>query len=379
MTFSKTQRSNLYQQLTNNTSTNNIAFGNTLMNQFDMEYVHAFPAVFEERTDTSIMTQPSVQYYTMLNSRVRRIKSVTVRVGNFNWTPSEAPTINFWNQVNIVGTPTTPSILSDIPIYYYYYNGQIGLYPTPAGGYNTVTVRYETEPVPLTLEDVTTTVSAVPYILTLTGSLASGAVSATLSTNFLLTTGTYEITFSNGNRRLATCTLNSTAITFPAITATATTSIIVRTQTGGDIFTCGTVPSEINAGLNLYVQIGQTTGTTSGDGTWYKVDTGYTSTIFSITQKYQGASLAGATTALTFGQMSIIAEPYQILPVYRAVEQYYSTIAPDLNRAKTYKNYADELFAQMKFDYGNKNDDPTVSDTDRPIINPNLTISQSLT
>lgn len=372
---SYTSRRNLYGQLSNNTQSNNLTLGDTLMNQYDFEYLHQFPGIYQERTDTtSIQTQPSVQFYT-LPQAVRKVKSIVVTVGNFNWTPIEISTIGQWNAINL-----TSNITSDIPVYWYQYNRQIGLYPKPSNGYNAMTLRFDTEPSPLSLIDVTSTLTAASYNLTLTGALASGATTGTLSGAFALTTGTYEITFSNGNRRLATCTNASTAITFPAITATATAAITVRTSTGGEIITVGALPANVGATINWYVNFAQNTASTSGDGDWYQVETAFSSTIFSLKTRYGGGTTAASGT-VTFGQMSPLPETYQILSVYRALDHYYSVIAPEVQpvKAPKYKALADELFSQLKADYGEKSEDPTVQDYDKPILNPNLTIQSSLT
>lgn len=372
--LSYTQRRNLFGQLANNPQSTTLALADILMNQYDFEYLHQFPAIYEERTDsTSIQTMPSIQMY-QLPQRVRKVKTVVVTVGTFNWTPIEISSLQQWNAVNL-----TSNITSDIPVYWFQYNGQVGLYPKPANGYNAMTVRFSTEPLPLSLIDITGGITSTPYTLAFTGSLVSGATSGTLTGAFALTTGTYEITFSNSERRLASFTSASTAVTFPALTSSATSSITVRTSTSGDIVTGSSVPSNVGVGLNWYVQFTQGTAATSGDGAWYQVATAYSSTVFALATRYQGGTATSGVAV--FGQMSPLPEPYQILSVYRALDHYYSVIAPEATpvKAPKYKALADELFAQLKADYGEHSEDPTVQDYDKPILNPNLTIQSSLT
>jgi hypothetical protein len=62
-------------------------------------------------------------------------------------------------------------------------------------------------------------------VLTFTTSFANGATSGTLSSAFTGATGTYYLTFSNGNVRSTTLTNGSTACSFAALSATATASV----------------------------------------------------------------------------------------------------------------------------------------------------------
>ncbi len=347
----------------------------TLLNQYDQEYVHKFPSIYSERTDTtSITTYPSQQFYEV-PQRVRRINTLSVLVQNsnvtgsgFNWQPREVKTMQEWTTINM-----TKNITSDIPQYWFFYNGQIGLFPTPAAGYNVMTIRYQREPGFLATADYTTgTIVSVPFTTTLTANPASGATSATLSSNWTLTTGTWEMVFASGAKRLVTLTNGATTVTWTnALTATETsTAITINSSNSGSIVT-GSGTSWATYMQGWYLQIGQT----AGDGQWYEVDTVYNSTTLSLKKGYQGLAISAGSASYTVGQTSLLPETYQILPVYRAVSQYYTTISVDATRAQQFKAMADELFAQMKDDYGNKSTDPTLYDVNLPRINPNLTLN----
>ena len=126
-----------YGQLTNNNQSGNLSFGADFINQYVNEYLHAFPSIATERTDNSLQTLPGIEFYG-LPKAVRKVNTVTVTVGNFKWPPSECPSLEYWNQLNLVN-----NIASDIPLWYFVYNNQIGFYPTPANGYNNITIRYQ--------------------------------------------------------------------------------------------------------------------------------------------------------------------------------------------------------------------------------------------
>ena len=365
-----------YGIFTNNSSTTNLSLGDTLINQYTLELVHRFPFLFGEQTFI-LQTFPSQQFYTP-QLQIRKIMTVQINVGNtggstttgagFNWPVKESPSMQHWNNLNL-----TNNISSDIPQYFIYYAGQLGIYPKPAAGYNPITIRAQMEVTGSAIADYTTgTIVAIPYALTLTATPAKGDLAATLTGNWTLPTGTYQMIFSSGDTILVTLTNGSTTVTWTQpLTAAATTAITVRTASGGDIIT-GSGTTWVTS-MNGYVfSITEATG----DGFWYKIDTVYSTTKFSIVGAYQGASIAAGSAAYTIGQSSIIPPAYQFIPVYRAAEFYYTIIAKDETRMNKFKQLADIQEKFMRDDYGNKSTNPTIEDgDDKPIINPNLTVN----
>lgn len=362
---------NLFGTLTNNTSSTNLTLGDTLISQFTLELIHKMPFLVGEQTFT-LQTYPSQQYYT-LPTQLRKIDTVQINVGNtggtvttgsgFNWSVKEVPTLQRWNEINLVTT-----INSDIPQYYFYYNGQLGIYPKPATGYNPITVKGQVEITNDSVADYTTgTIVSVPYTTTLTGALAVGALSATLSGAWTLTTGTYQMIFSSGENRLVTLTNGSTAVTWlAALTAITTSAITIRTAGGGDIVT-GSGTSWTTA---MQGRVFQTT-----DQFFYKIDTVYSTTVMSLLTPYNGLAISAGSATYLIGQSSIIPPAYQYIPLYRAAAVYYTVVSKDESRAKSYQTLADGLEAVMRTDLGNKSTDPTCEDFDKPVINPNLTVN----
>lgn len=377
--FTFTGQQTLFTTLTNNTSAANVTFANTFINQYTLELVHKFPALFSEQT-FQLQTYPNQQLYT-LPLQLRKVNTVVINVGNtgsgvpttvtgagFNWPVKECPTMEYWNELNM-----TNNITSDIPLYYFVYNGQIGIYPKPAAGYNPITIRGQVEVTSISQADVTTTtIVAVPYTQTLTAGPVAGATSATLTGAWALPTNTYQMIFSDGEIILVTLTNGSTTVTWSeALAGAVTTAVSVRTSGGGDIITGATTAftaQQVGYSINIAQPL--------GDGFWYTIGTFYNSTTIALTTSYGGAPIVGGTVTCVIGQASIIPSSYQFIPVYRAVERYYKTIKKDAELAKAYGDDADKLFAQMEVDQGSKDTDPTINDDfGTPLINPNLAIN----
>lgn len=387
--FTYTGQATLFGTLTNNNSAANItgatSFASIFINQYTLELVHRFPSIFSEDTFT-LQTYPNQQFYTLPN-RLRKINTVVINVGNagsatpttvtgagFNWPVQECPTLEYWNELNM-----TNNITSDIPLYYFFYNNQVGIYPKPAGGYNPITIRGQVEVTSISQsDDTSTTISSVPLAQTLTVAPAAGATSATLNSSWTLPTNTYQMVFTETASSttqeiiLVTLTNGSTAVTWSETLGNAcNAAVTVRTSGGGDIVTgAGTAFTAAMVGYGL--NIAQTTG----DGYWYTIGTYYSATQVALTQAYAGTAITGATASATIGQISIIPAAYQLTPVYRACETYYNIISKDESRSKKYKELADNLMEAMEVDYGDKTTDPTVHDDfGTSIVNPNLAIN----
>lgn len=376
-----TGQRNIFTTITNNTSAANLMFADTFINQYTLELIHKFPGIFSEDTFT-LQTYPNQQFYTLPN-RLRRINTVVINVGNtgagvpttvtgagFNWPVEECPTTDYWNVLNM-----TNNITSDIPLYYLFYNNQLGIYPKPAAGYNPITIRGQVEVTSISQsDDVATTIVSVPLTATLTGAPAAGDTSATLTVPWALPTNTYQMVFSDGETILVTLTNGATTVTWTEALANAvTTAVTVRTSGGGDIVTgSGTAFTQSMVGFVL--NITQPTG----DGYWYTIGTYYSATQVALTQAYMGTAISGGSAAATIGQTSIIPPAYQLIPVYRAAQRYYTVVKKDPELRDQYKEDADVLTAQLEIDYGEKSTDPTIQDDfGTPIVNPNLAINTS--
>lgn len=121
---------------------------------------------------TTAIEVGGLQYYP-LPPNYSKMKSVTITIGNLQWTPSEILTVQEWNQLNVF------PYYSDIPNNYFIYPGgdhgaQVGIWPIPSTTGNIITFWYKFRVPDLSIEDYTT-----PGSLTVTK--GSCAVTATAS------------------------------------------------------------------------------------------------------------------------------------------------------------------------------------------------------
>jgi len=234
---------------------------------------------------------------------------------------------------------------SDTPYFTYVENQKFYIVPTPSTDGRLMRLRGRLQTRDLTIADYTTgSVVSVPFTAAFTGALAAEAVAGTLTGNWTLPTGTYQIKFSNGEYRLATFTNGSTAVTWTtAIIASATASITVNASNGGSIVT-GTGTTWTLDMVGRYIMITNTTAANGGDGFWYEIGGFIDSTHVSLLKPYEGTAIAAGTAAYTIGQCSVIPEAYDIGIVYRATALYWDNQG-DANRAKVY---------WLKYDGGNE-------------------------
>lgn len=147
--LSFTSLGTLFGNLTNNSSTANLALGSTLINQATRLILgsKSWPFLFKTNTFT---TTASTQFYNLFPD-FNRLLTVTITVGTTVYQPKEAPSREFWEELNRSGTFT-----SSYPEYFYIFNKQIGFWPTPSTSAYTVTCSYERGQKDLSVADYTT-------------------------------------------------------------------------------------------------------------------------------------------------------------------------------------------------------------------------------
>lgn len=125
-------------------------------------------------------------------------------------------------------------------------------------------------------------------------------------------------------------------------------------------------------GQSGWMKIAHSTGTTAtnGDNRWYQISSVTSATVLTLFNGYLGATVSGGTAVI--GDVPILAEDYQDLPLYRALYIYYSSIAPDVNQATLYKDLLDVGSVELDKKYGSKDYSPVLTDPNSPVFNPNL-------
>lgn len=283
-------------RIINNSASDNISWGLEVIMDSIRTLVTKY--YFNERTYT-VPTIASTQFYN-LPPQVKKLINVTVTIGSVVWQPKECPSRQMWDSLNVI------QFNQDYPSYFFVYNGQVGIYPTPASNGNTITLNYKTRIEDLTMADVT--------------DVTSGATLA-------ITTNTAAVTAS------------------------------------------GAAFKQWMAGNWLRVNH-NATDANNGDNQWYQIDTVTDSTHLVLKNKYTGASVTAGT--FTIGQVSILPEDYQDLPLYRMGIIYYTTRFPDATRAQMYQKLWDIGEEKLNEEFGAKTSSIILNETDIQLTNPNL-------
>lgn len=158
-------------------------------------------------------------------------------------------------------------------------------------------------------------------------------------------------------------------LTMADVTQTTTSQTVSITTNTTTITASGAAFKKWMEGQWIYLPLGSTDAS-SGDGQWYQIDTVTSSTILVLKNQYTGNSTAGAS--FTIGQVPILPEDYQDLPLYRMGLIYYTTRFPDATRAQLYQGLWDTGEEKLNEEFGSKTTNVAITDVDIDLINPNL-------
>lgn len=178
--------------------------------------------------------------------------------------------------------------------------------------------------------------------------------------------GIYPIPSSNGN----TITMNYKTRLVDLSMADATAGTVTLTNAST------TVTGTSTAFTNWMAQGGwirgahTTSNSTNADNQWYEIASVASATSLTLKNNYTGATAAGAT--YTIGEVPILPEDYQDLPLYRMAIIYYTTRFPDPVKAQAYQALWDKGIQALDDEFGSKTTNVILTDTDQRIVNPNL-------
>lgn len=119
-------------------------------NAFEVSTSIGGTAVNTSGTQSGTHTITNLGQFVTLPQYVDKVASVYVRVGTYNYAPRECPSRSTWDRLNLT------TVSSDIPQWWYVYDGKLGLYPKPSTSGNIITVNAEIIPKDLTITDYTT-------------------------------------------------------------------------------------------------------------------------------------------------------------------------------------------------------------------------------
>jgi hypothetical protein len=147
----------------------------------------------------------------------------------------------------------------------------------------------------------------------------------------------------------------------------------ILTATNGSAAIVGTGTTWTAAMAGRYLRITDSDAANKGDGEWYEIASA-SSTAITLVQPYNGTSIATGNAAYTIGQMTLLPEDYQTLPVWYAVGEYWD-LNKDTEQATKYQTKFNNSLKQMIEDYGNKVNNMVVDEgIPHKIINSNLVV-----
>lgn len=392
-----TSYQNDIQRVINVSDSDTVAYCTELVNDSLRYLTKTF--YFNERTfSVPGGTQPSTQWY-RLPPNIAEVIDVTVNINGVLWIPDFAANRRYWDALNVI------TFVQDYPLFFFIWNNQLGLFPMPATTGYPITINYKERITDLTQADYTTgTVSATQYK---TGQFTATAASSTLAGTTqpyspflqnadpvtLISTGTLPTGFTTNTTYYAinvtatgtpSSSGNPQTYTFQLTTVSGNAGNIVTPTTAGTgqmtysvsaqiVTGSGTAWSQIMAGQWLKIAPSNTDAS-SGDGRWYQIQSVNSATSLTLFNEYIGtgstASLTGASYLI--GQVPILNENYQDLPLYRMAVIYYTVRLPDEARAKWFQKLYDDGYEALNKEFGAKTTSPVLLDTDVGIYNPNL-------
>lgn len=149
----------------------------------------------------------------------------------------------------------------------------------------------------------------------------------------------------------------------------------ITTATLGQLTIVGSGTSWTSKMAGMWIKIADANTANTGDGYWYKILSVQSATSLTLVSPYGGISISGGSSAYVIGQTSLIPEDFQIIPIYKAAEIYYTAIQPDSTRAAEFKGLFNEGLGKMRRALDNKVSSPVIDFGATPTINnPNLFI-----
>ena len=255
-------------------------------------------------TTSVSITSLGVQDY-VIPANVSKLKDNTINVGQLKYVTKEIKTRQEWDTVNFL------PYNSDIPNYYFIYNGKLSIFPIPSTTGNIITVNYKTRVPDLSIADV-----------------------------------------SDGTINTAGMVKDSVAVTGLGTAWTST-----------DTFPANTDVSF----FNLYLSATPP----NGDGIWYPISQFTSDTALVLANPVINAPNITNTTKYVIGQMPLLSEDFHDMIVYGALKTYYSSIVPDANRFKEYDALYQERLRLLEDYAGTKSVNVDLGDTPAQ-VNPNL-------
>lgn len=138
-------------------------------------------------------------------------------------------------------------------------------------------------------------------------------------------------------------------------------------------YSTGTIVSVANGGIAVvgsgttwavsmagrYLQIAESNTANKGDGFWYQIASSASTTSITLTAPYGGTAISAGAATYTIGQMSVLPENYQSLPIWYATAEYWGT-QREIQRYDYFRGKFDEGVKQMLEEFGQKSESAVI-------------------
>lgn len=226
-----------------------------------------------------------VQNYN-IPANISKIKNDTINVGQLKYQPAPVQTIQEWELINFL--PYT----SDIPNYFFIYNGTLRIFPIPSTTGNIITFNYKTRVADLSFAD-----------------------------------------YSTGT--IATASAGSVAVVGSSTSWSTTAAYPLNTDLG-------------------YYNLNFKINPPFGDGIWYPIRNFTSNTALNLALPIVDAPNISGSVTYTIGQLPLLSEDFHDMLVFGALKIYYSSIAPDGNKFKEYDALYQERLVMLEDYAGTK-------------------------
>lgn len=237
-------------------------------------------------------------------ANISKIKNNTINVGQLRYQPVPIESRQEWDTINFL--PYT----SDIPQYFFIYGNKLEIWPIPSTTGNIITFNYQTRVADLTFADYTT---------------------GTLDT--------------------------------AGMVAGSTTVTGLATAWAGGTFPVGTDISYYNLKIRANPPY--------GDGIWYPIRQFNSNTSLTLDLPVVNAPNITSATTYTIGQFPLLSEDFHDMPVYGALKTYYSSIVKDVDRYKEFDALYSERLQLLEAYAGTKSVNVDLGAPPQA-VNPNL-------
>lgn len=171
-------------------------------------------------------------------------------------------------------------------------------------------------------------------------------------------------------------TFNGRRVAKDLLRADYTTGTIVTLATAATITTVtGSGTTWSAAMIGRWIRIDGVDAANAGDNFWYEIATVPSATTLTLVRTYGGTAISAGSATYTIGEVSLIPEPHDQLPVFEALKIYFTSIDPDPAKSKLYGAMFEENYAQMFKDYTSKTNVVLDDGGDTDDINPNLQVT----